>query len=37
MIRIVTDSSAQLDPDWVRQNNIVVLPHHVTVDGKNLS
>ena len=33
MIRIVTDSSAQLDPEWARQNNIVVLPHHVTVAG----
>ena len=33
MIRIVTDSSAQLNPEWVRQNNIVVLPHHITVNG----
>src|SRR5689334_8763180 len=33
MIRIVTDSSAQLDPEWARQNNVIVLPHHVTVAG----
>ena len=34
MIRIVTDSSAQLSPEWIQQNHIVVLPHHVTVDGQ---
>jgi DegV family protein with EDD domain len=33
MIRIVTDSSAQLDPHWSKQHDVTVLPHHVTVDG----
>ena len=34
MIRIVTDSAAQLDSDWVREHNAVVLPHHIKIDGK---
>jgi DegV family protein with EDD domain len=34
MIRIVTDSAAQLDVDWAQQHNVVVLPHHIKIDGK---
>lgn len=33
-IRIVTDSAAQLPSDWAAENQVVVLPHTVTIDGK---
>jgi DegV family protein with EDD domain len=34
MIRIVTDSASQLDAGWAQQHGVVVLPHHIKLDGK---
>jgi len=34
-IRIVTDSAARLSPDWARTNDVIVLPHHVVLNGQN--
>lgn len=34
LIRIVTDSAAQIPADWATANNVTVLPHRVVVDGK---
>ena len=34
-IRIVTDSAARLSPDWAKTNDVIVLPHHVMLNGQN--
>lgn len=33
-IRIVTDSAARLPIEWVKQNDVIVLPHTLLLDGK---
>ena len=33
-IRIVTDSAAQIPAAWAAENQVVVLPHKVMIDGK---
>jgi DegV family protein with EDD domain len=33
-IRIVTDSAARLLPDWAKTSDVIVLPHHVALNGQ---
>ncbi|MCS6847366.1 MAG: DegV family protein [Anaerolineae bacterium] len=34
LIRIVTDSAARLSPHWAQENDVIVLPQHIVLNGR---